>query len=80
MAVNSDFNQDFNLQMTYSMPDPRSNLVEHKTLSFVREDKKDGLIDVELKCLSEVATISHKIQLTHPEFIVIRRLIEVEPI
>jgi hypothetical protein len=78
LAVNADFNQDFNLSMTYSSPDPRTNVMEHKSLSFIREDKKDGTIDVELTTKSEISSIVHKIQMTHPEFMVIRRLIDVD--
>jgi hypothetical protein len=78
LGVTTSFDEDFNLSMSYSMPDLKTQVMEHKTLSMVREERKDGLIDIELKCASESATSVHKTQISHPEFIVIRRLIEVE--
>lgn len=77
LGLTSNVEDDFNLSMSYSMADIKTNQIEHKHLTMSREERKDGLVDVELKWASDSSNSSHKLQISHPEFIVIKRLIEV---
>jgi hypothetical protein len=77
LGLPSDFNANFNLAISYTMPDARTNVVEHKSVSLTRENRKDGIIDIEMKWASENAIINHKMELSHPDFLVIKRLIDV---
>ena len=46
--------------MYYSMPDLKTQMIKHKRVSMVREERKDGMINFELKWASESATSVHK--------------------
>lgn len=62
--------------MSYSMPELKTNLVEHKSLTLSRENRKDGMIDLEMKWASDSSIINQKMEISHPDFLVIRRLID----
>ena len=77
LSISSDFNTNFDLSMDYSFPDLKTNQAEHKSLFMSRQNKADGKIDLEMKWAGEGSTIAHKIEISHSEFLIIKRLIEV---
>lgn len=77
LALSNEVNSNFNLTMSYSLPDMRTNIIENKVLKLSRESRADGIINLELNCASESANTSQKIEIGHSDFIVIQRLIDV---
>ena len=76
LGVTTDFNENFSISMSYSMPELKTNQVEHKSMTLSRENRKDGMIDVEMKWASESSAINQKMEISHPDFLVIKRLID----
>jgi hypothetical protein len=76
LGLTADFNENFSLAMSYSMPDHKTNLPEHKALTISRENRKDGMVDLEMKWVSESSAVTQKMEISHPDFLVVRRLIE----
>lgn len=76
LGLTTDFNADFRLAMSYSMPDPKTGQAEHKSLTLSREGRKDGVVDLELKWAADTSVVHQKMEISHPDFLVVRRLIE----
>lgn len=76
LGLTTDFNENFSLSMSYSMPEIKSNIMEHKSLTMSRENRTDGMIDLEMKWASDTSVSNHKMEISHPDFLVIRRLID----
>lgn len=76
LGLTTDFKENFSISMSYTMPDLKTNLQEHKSLTLSRENRTDGMVELEMKWASETSVVNQKMELSHPDFLVIRRLIE----
>lgn len=58
--------------------DPKLEMEERKTLKFQRTpDSRDGLVNIELRCISKQSASSHKVDIQHSDLMVIQSLINV---
>lgn len=58
--------------------DPKLETEERKTLKFQRlPDSRDGVVNIELRCMSKQSASSHKVDIQHSDLMVIQSLINV---